>query len=118
MARLIKELGQINDPELKEAARSRRKALKAVLQALQNPSSSADDKTQLLTKTLIAQVLIMSYSGTGHIADKTVVDHFQSPFSSPETIELRTKLSVLRESTVAAEAYLHSRQCHNKEAER
>lgn len=56
LARLIKELGQEADPLLKEAARPRRKALKAVLQALQSAGSSTEDRTQLLLKTLVAQV--------------------------------------------------------------
>lgn len=56
LAKLIKELGQITDPDLKEASRSRRKSLKAVLQALQNPNCGGEERSQLLTKTLVAQV--------------------------------------------------------------
>ena len=56
LTRLVKELGQVTDPDLKGSCKARRTALKAVLACLQSPTSTAEERQQVLAKSLAAQV--------------------------------------------------------------
>ena len=56
LTRLVKELGQVTDPDLKGSCKARKTALKAVLACLQSPSSTAEERQQVLIKSLAAQV--------------------------------------------------------------
>lgn len=58
LANLVKEISHANDPQLKEAGKGRKKALKALLKALQHPQTSQEERQQLLLKNLISQVCV------------------------------------------------------------
>jgi hypothetical protein len=55
LQKAVKELGQVTDPDLREACRGRKKSLKAVLNTLQDQKSSFEEKQQLLVKILAGQ---------------------------------------------------------------
>ena len=46
----------MTDPDLKGSCKARRAALKAVLACLQSPNNTAEERQQILVKSLTAQV--------------------------------------------------------------
>ena len=71
----MKDLSHASDPQMKEAGKSRKKSLKVLLKALQQPDVSQQDREQLLLKAVVNQVCIWGHFCFNMSQDPMTLEH-------------------------------------------